>query len=79
MLNYSMLNKSFKSYDMTGLSAVRSYIYSKPIYRFFSMSGHRRVSQYIKKIFSPTDTIVDLGCGSGQLSCSLVLVSGSTV
>jgi SAM-dependent methyltransferase len=41
-------------------------IYEKPLYRFFSMSGHRKLHAAIKRLHAPPPTIVDIGCGDGQ-------------
>jgi len=40
-------------------------IYSKSIYRFFSMASHRQLVQFLSGL-TPSELIVDLGCGSGQ-------------
>lgn len=40
-------------------------IYSKPLYRFFSMASHRQLVRFLPKL-TPSELIVDLGCGSGQ-------------
>ena len=41
-------------------------IYSKPFYRWFSMSGHRQIAKLLNG-FPSSGIIADLGCGPGQL------------
>lgn len=42
-------------------------IYEKPLYRFFSMSGHRKIVKMINKQTQGQSLIFDFGCGHGQL------------
>ncbi|WP_295431789.1 class I SAM-dependent methyltransferase [uncultured Thiodictyon sp.] len=42
-------------------------IYERPFYRFFSMSGHRKMRSLIAGLPHPPEVIVDIGCGDGQL------------
>jgi SAM-dependent methyltransferase len=42
-------------------------IYKNRFYRWFSMSGFRKIKGFIKKKLTNDETIVDLGCGHGQL------------
>jgi SAM-dependent methyltransferase len=42
-------------------------IYKNRFYRWFSMSGFRKIKGFIKKKITHDEIIVDLGCGHGQL------------
>ncbi len=42
-------------------------IYSRGIYRFFSMSGHRRIARFVREFAPPEGIVVDMGCGAGHL------------
>ena len=42
-------------------------IYKNRFYRWFSMSGFRKIKGFIKKKLPNDEIIVDLGCGHGQL------------
>ncbi len=42
-------------------------IYKNSLYRYFSMSGHRKITKYLSSLNQTDDIIVELGCGGGQL------------
>lgn len=42
-------------------------IYERPLYRAFSLSGHRNVRALLAKLPTPPRLVVDLGCGDGKL------------
>lgn len=42
-------------------------IYSSPLRRYFSLSGHREVARQLKNRVSQDSWVVDLGCGRGDL------------
>jgi len=42
-------------------------IYKNSFYRWFSMSGFRRIKKFIHRNLTEEEPIVDLGCGHGQL------------
>ncbi|MBK1699531.1 hypothetical protein CKO41_02490 [Thiococcus pfennigii] len=42
-------------------------IYERPLYRFFSLSGHRRIRAALEALGPPDGPVVDLGCGDGRL------------
>ncbi len=42
-------------------------IYERPLYRAFSLSGHRRVAKLLGGLVPPPRAVIDLGCGDGKL------------